>query len=145
MILIRDACKNDFSEVFPLIKKLWNYNSYNEAQTRAVFERIISGEKSFAFIAEDSAHGTCAGFCHGDFFPTLWMCGETCYLSGIITAENCRHRGIGTAMINEVKAISLVRGCRTIILESGMARAEAHRFYESRGFSKSCFGFDLLL
>lgn len=139
-VTVRAATKADFAEVFPLIQALWNYNSYDEEATRAVFEQIVSASETFAFVAV--CNGRIAGFCHGDFFNTLWMCGKTCYLSGIITAERMRGRGVGSAMLAAVKAVARERGAKAIILESGMSRTTAHRFYESHGFEKSCFGFE---
>ena len=36
------------------------------------------------------------------------------------------------------------RGCKALVLDSGMPRTEAHRFYEKYGFDKGCYGFDLI-
>ena len=37
------------------------------------------------------------------------------------------------------------RGCKGLVLDSGMPRTQAHRFYEKYGFEKSCYGFDYYL
>lgn len=154
MLRLEKACAEDFADVFPLIKALWSYNSYDEEATRKVFEHIAESESSFAFVAREYAEsaagaeiaaGRVVGFCHGDYFPTLWMCGETCYLSGIITEEHEQGRGIGTKMLEHVKALAALRGCKAIILESGLQRKAAHQFYEAHGFEKSCYGFECVL
>ncbi len=156
-VTVRTATKADFAQVFPLIQALWSYNVYDEAATRAVYEQIVRDAQcggqshSFAFVArkrdeaERADGGDIIGFCHGDFFNTLWMCGKTCYLSGIITAESERKRGVGSAMLAAVKAVARERGAKAIILESGLSRTEAHRFYEAHGFEKTCYGFELTL
>lgn len=140
--------------MFPLIQSLWNYNVYDETATRAVYEQIVRdarrGEqsRSFAFVArkrgkaEHADGGGIIGFCHGDFFPTLWMCGKTCYLSGIITKDGERGRGVGAALLERVIALCRERGAKAVILESGLSRTEAHRFYKAHGFEKSCYGFE---
>ena len=143
MIELVTATEADFPQVFPLIQALWNYNRYEEDATRAVYRQIVTGRESFALIARDG--GRTLGFCHGDFFPTLWMCGVTCYLSGIITLESERGRGIGSAMIARVRTLARERGARAVILDSGLQRTDAHRFYEARGFVRSCYGFELAL
>ena len=135
------ARKEDFDEVFPLIQKLWSYNKYEEDATRQVYDRIVASPDSFAFVLKDGDR--VLGFCHGDFFPTLWMCGLTCYISGIITEENRRRQGCGTLMLNHAKTLAQERGCKAMILDSGLPRLEAHRFYETYGFEKSCYGFEM--
>ena len=189
MLRLEKARAEDFADVFPLIKALWSYNSYDEEATRKVFKHIAESESSFAFVAREyaesaagaeiaayveltgpagtapagqacavpagqtcqpvtvpaSSAGRVVGFCHGDYFPTLWMCGETCYLSGIITEEHEQGRGIGTKMLEHVKALAALRGCKAIILESGLQRKAAHQFYEAHGFEKSCYGFECVL
>ncbi len=140
---LKEAKREDFPLVFPLIESLWSYNHYEKAPTEAVYTDILERKDSFAFLAMEGER--CVGFCHGDFFPTLWMCGMTCYLSSLITDQECRGRGIGTAMVQHVRELALERGCRAIILESGLSREKAHRFYEGFGFERSCYGFELVL
>ena len=142
-ISIMRATEADFPSVFPLIQALWSYNTYDETKTRAVYSQIVASENSFAFVARKGEQ--IVAFCHGDFFNTLWMCGLTCYLSGIITVEQERGQGIGKAMLDKVKAITQARGGKAIILESGLSRTVAHRFYEHHGFEKSCYGFECVL
>ena len=48
-------------------------------------------------------------------------------------------------MGDHVKKLAKARGCKAIILDSGMPRKAAHAFYERYGFEKSCYGFELFL
>ena len=43
------------------------------------------------------------------------------------------------------KELAKARGCKALVLDSGMPRKQAHRFYEIYGFEKSCYGFDYYL
>ena len=45
-------------------------------------------------------------------------------------------------MVDHVKKLAKARGCKAIILDSGMPRKAAHTFYEKYGFEKSCYGFE---
>ena len=83
-----------------------------------------------SLVAESG--GKIVGFCHGDFFSTPWMCGKTCYLSGIITKESERGKGIGKKMLNYIEGIAKSAGCRAIILESGTPRTASTRATASR-------------
>ncbi|MCR5748553.1 MAG: GNAT family N-acetyltransferase [Lachnospiraceae bacterium] len=142
-MMIRKAEKEDFKTVFELIKALWSYNEYNYDTTLNTYSEIIGSPDAFAFVVEENEE--IIGFCHGDYFPTLWMCGKTCYLSGIITREERRKTGIGTLMLDHVKDLAKEQNCKAIILDSGIPRKAAHEFYERYGFEKSCYGFEMAL
>lgn len=48
-------------------------------------------------------------------------------------------------MVDHVKKLAKARGCKAIILDSGMPRKAAHTFYEKYGFEKSRYGFESFL
>lgn len=137
------AAMEDFEEGFRFIQDLWDYNTYDEESVRKVWREVLEDPDTFAFFVREN--GQYVGFCQGDFFNTFWMSGLTCYVSGIITAESCRERGIGRAMMDHTKELAKARGCKAIILDSGLPRKTAHRFYEGYGFERSCYGFELKL
>ncbi|MCR5102723.1 MAG: GNAT family N-acetyltransferase [Butyrivibrio sp.] len=140
---IREAKKEDFVVVFKLIKALWSYNEYEYDNTYKTYCKILEEENSFAYVVEDETE--IVGFCHGDYFPTLWMCGDTCYLSGIITRDDQRRKGVGTFMMDYIKKMAKEKKSKAIILDSGMPRTGAHEFYQRYGFEKSCYGFELAI
>lgn len=133
----------DFETAFYYIKNLWTYNTYNKEEIQEVYNEVITSDNSFAFFLLDDARYR--GFCHGDYFNTFWMSGLTCYVSSLITNEEDRCMGYGTAMLNHARLIAKEKGCKAIILDSGIPREDAHTFYENYGFTKSCFGFELIL
>ena len=45
-------------------------------------------------------------------------------------------------MLNHIKDKAYEHGCKAIILDSGIPRTVAHKFYEKYGFQKTCFGFE---
>jgi GNAT superfamily N-acetyltransferase len=143
MIEFKKACEEDFPEAMKFIRALWDYNTYEEEPTKKVFDIVIRDPASFAFFLIDD--GEYVGFCHGDYFQTFWMCGLTCYVSSIITKDGRRHQGYGTKMMDHAAELAKERGCKALILDSGMPRKEAHKFYEDYGFEKSCYGFEKAL
>ena len=46
----------------------------------------------------------------------------TCYFASIITDEKYRGKGYGRLMVDHVKKLAKARGCKAIILDSGMPR-----------------------
>lgn len=139
----KKASAEDFEQAYIFICQLWSYNTYNYDEVLKVYNRAISNPEVFAFFLID--HGEYIGFCHGDYIDTFWMSGQTCYLSSLITKEEYRGKGYGIQMMNYVKALAEEKGCKAIILDSGLPRTNAHRFYERYGFEKSCYGFELSL
>ena len=124
----KTATMADFDVAFDYIEKLWTYNTY---------------DNSFAFFLMDG--DTYHGFCHGAYFNTFWLSGMTCYVSSIITNEDERGKGCGVKLMDHAKELAKARGCKALVLDSGMPRTQAHRFYEIYGFEKSCYGFDYYL
>lgn len=143
MTEFKNAPADDFPAAFDFIQKLWDYNAYEEAPAKAVYETVINDPASFAFFLMDD--GEYAGFCHGDYFPTFWMCGLTCYVSSLITKAGKRHRGYGGKMMDHAVELAKRKGCKAVILDSGMPRNDAHTFYDHYGFEKSCYGFEMIL
>lgn len=140
---IKIADVNDFDIAFKFIEALWDYNKYNKTDVKKVYNEVINDNNSFAFFVVDE--GQYKGFCHGDYFNTFWMSGKTCYVSSLITNEQDRGKGYGTFLLNYAKKIAKDNNCRAMILDSGLPRLNAHKFYEKYGFEKSCYGFELML
>lgn len=143
-MITKQATEQEFEQAFYFIERLWDYNVYDKEAVRNVYKEILADENSFAFFLCDE-NGDYCGFCHGSFFLTFWMSGLTCYLASIIADEKYRGKGYGRLMVDHVKKLAKARGCKAIILDSGMPRKAAHAFYERYGFEKSCYGFELFL
>ena len=134
------ATLEDFDVAFSYIKKLWTYNTYDREEIFKVYQAVLNDENSFAFFLVDE--GRYLGFCHGAYFNTFWLSGMTCYLSSLIVDEHERKKGYGTKLMDYAKKLAKERGCKAIVLDSGLPRLEAHQFYEDYGFEKGCYGFD---
>ena len=143
-MIFKDATMEDFDAAFDYIEKLWTYNTYDKAAIRKVYADVLADPQSFAFFLADE-DGSYHGFCHGVFFNTFWLSGPTCYISSLIVNEGERHQGYGTQLMNHARDLARAHGCKGLVLDSGLPRTDAHRFYENYGFEKSCYGFDLML
>jgi GNAT superfamily N-acetyltransferase len=56
-------------------------------------------------------------------------------VENIVVDAARRGHGVGAALLAEVERRSLERGCSKIMLLSAVERADAHRFFESRGYA----------
>jgi GNAT superfamily N-acetyltransferase len=140
---IRDATIGDFDIAFDYIEKLWTYNTYDREKIRTVYEEVLENPNDFAFFIFDG--GKPMGFCHGTFFNTFWLSGQTCYVSSIISNEEVRGKGYGIKLMDHAKRLAEERGCHALVLDSGMPRTAAHRFYEIYGFEKCAYCFEYKL
>lgn len=139
----KNATMEDFDLAFNYIVKLWTYNTYDKEVIRKVYREVLENEDNFAFFIYND--GEAKGFCHGAYFNTFWLSGETCYISSIISNVEERGKGYGRRLMDHAKELAEARGCKGIVLDSGIPREEAHRFYEIYGFEKSAFCYTLLL
>lgn len=142
-MIFKKAEKEDFAIAYSYITRLWDYNTYDKEEIAFVYDKVLKAENTFIFFVMED--GEYKGMCHGDFFETFWMSGETCYISSLITNEKDRGKGYGRALLDYVRELASQRGCKAMILDSGMMRTQAHKFYEKYGFEKSCYGFELAL
>jgi len=68
--------------------------------------------------------------------------GLRCWVEDLAVDPSCRSLGIGKALFDAVKRWAKERGATHLELDTGVARADAHRFYEreaphAKGYSYS--------
>lgn len=143
MLEIRNCTMEDFDLAFDYIEKLWTYNTYDRPTITKVYEEVLDNPNDFAFFLYDE--GEPVGFCHGTYFNTFWLSGQTCYVSSIYSDASKRRKGYGRALMDHAKKLAEARGCHAIVLDSGMPRVEAHTFYEIYGFERCAYCFELKL
>ena len=143
-MIIKPAESTDRDQAFEYICKIWTYNTYEKEPTLKVYDEVLNDPSSFAFFLMDEEGGY-HGFCHGVYFNTFWMTGLTCYVSSIYTNEEDRGKGYGIMLMDHAAELAREKARKALVLDSGLPRKEAHRFYEKYGFEKGCYGFDLML
>lgn len=67
--------------------------------------------------------------------------GRFLYIDDIVTDADRRSRGVGAAVLARCEAIASAEGCAEVVLDSGVQRAAAHRFYFRQGYSIRAFNF----
>ena len=63
------------------------------------------------------------------------------YVDDLVTTEGARSRGVGRELLEELTQRAREGGCQLIDLDSGVHRADAHRFYMREGLTISSFHF----
>jgi GNAT superfamily N-acetyltransferase len=63
------------------------------------------------------------------------------YVDDLVTKEGSRSRGVGSALLAQLGERARERGCQVLDLDSGVQRADAHRFYMREGLAITSFHF----
>ena len=71
--------------------------------------------------------------------------GKRLYIDDLVTDPECRGRSYGAQMLSWIEAAAKSQGCIMATLESGVQRADAHRFYYRSGYSITAFSFEKAL
>ena len=69
------------------------------------------------------------------------MFGRFLYVDDLVTDTKLRSRGVGKALLSRCEAIAVELGCREFVLDSGVQRAQTHRFYFREGLVVRAFNF----
>ena len=133
MLKIDKISRSDLPELATLFKEL----SGNE-------QFIDKMEKSFSFIEKnenytvlaarinDRLAGSIMGIiCH----DLVDHCRPFMLIENVIVAEKFRGQGVGKELMRSIEKICVDRNCYYTIFVSGAKRKEAHKFYESIGYS----------
>ena len=91
--------------------------------------------------------GKVVSTCYAVIIPNLTRgCRGICFIENVVTDREYRNRGLGSRVIGMAVGFAKERRCYKVILQSGKARTEAHRFYERIGFDgESKKAFDMRL
>jgi GNAT superfamily N-acetyltransferase len=110
-----------------------------ERAARALAAAITSPE-SVILVAEDGADliGLCSAYLELDSVRF----GQRCWVEDLAVDPERRSQGVGAALLDAAEDWARRHGATHLELDSGLARTDAHRFYERRdpatkGFSYS--------
>jgi GNAT superfamily N-acetyltransferase len=71
----------------------------------------------------------------------MLFCGRILYVDDLVTDERTRSKGYGKRLLGWLQEEARARKCNQLHLDSGVQRADAHRFYFREGMSIGDFHF----
>ncbi|MFC4112291.1 GNAT family N-acetyltransferase [Nonomuraea zeae] len=108
------------------------------------FERIDANPFDELIVAEQE--GKVVGTMQLTYLAGLSRLGaERCQIEAVRVAATTRGQGLGRKMIEWAVDRARARGCAVVQLTSDKSRTDAHRFYDSLGFTASHEGYKLSL
>lgn len=110
----------------------------------AAFEHIDANPRDELIVAEQD--GKVVGTMQLTYLAGLSRLGaERCQIEAVRVAAATRGQGLGGKMITWAVDRARARGCAMVQLTSDRSRPEAHRFYDTLGFTASHVGYKLNL
>jgi len=113
----------DIERCFPVMVQLRPH--LEDAAFVATIRRQVAGGFTLAFLERDGHVQAVAGFRVIDNLVS----GRILYVDDLVTDAAARSRGYGKALFDWLMARARAEGCRTLELDSGVQRFDAHRFY----------------
>ena len=123
----------------PSLLELYRQLDADDAESTAehsieVWQEIERNPDIRYFGAVDG--GRVVSSCYAVYIPNLTRGNRgICFIENVITDKEYRKQGLASRMIDMAVSFAKERHCYKVILQSGMSRTEAHRFYESKGFN----------
>jgi GNAT superfamily N-acetyltransferase len=143
-LVIRSAVPGEEGPILPMYEWLFAPPGVKPGQwdpDRAL-ERIgeaISLSDSRIFVAEQN--GALVGFCTAYLELNSVRFGQRCWVEDLAVDPQQRSRGVGSALLKAAQDWARSAGATHLELDSGLARVDAHRFYEREGATRQSYSF----
>lgn len=134
----RGAHPRDAAAVSRLLAELGHPAPEDDVRARLAEIERLPGH--VVLVAED-ASGVIA-VASGFVTPVLHRPGVTGRISVMVVAESARGTGVGTRLLAAMEEALVARGATRLELTSNLRRADAHAFYEKRGWTKQGLRFE---
>ena len=142
-ITVRSARQEDVPIIAEIIRNLgWFPHAENESSL-ATERRVLlhlelcdADDSHTVLVAEDD-EGKVAGYVSVHWLPYLMLSGPEGYVSELFVSEDARGKGVGTALMNDIREFAIIRGCSRIMLLNDRNRSSHERdFYYRLGFEE---------
>src|SRR5262245_27698489 len=101
---------------------------WDSERARGAIAETIGAEDSAMLVAEHRTE--LLGFCSAYMELNSVRYGSRCWVEYLAVSPEHRSAGIGKLLLDAAKDWARERGATHLELDSGLARTEAHRFYE---------------
>ena len=131
----RKLTVSDLPSLLELYRQLdENDDQCSFEQSKKGWDEIEDNSNIQYFGAIDD--GKVVSTCYAVYIPNLTRGSRgICFIENVVTDKEYRKRGLASKVIDMAIAFAKEHHCYKAILQSGMARTEAHRFYENKGFN----------
>lgn len=104
--------------------------SWDPSRAERALRSAIEDERATVLVAVDG--GESIGLCTAYLDLESVRYGLRCWVEDLVVEPGSRSRGAGGALLDAAAVWARERGATHLELDSGLARSDAHRFYERR-------------
>lgn len=127
----------EIARCFPVMAELRGRIADEAAFLAQVRRQMAEGGYRLAYLEDGGAIVAVAGFRVSE---SLFL-GRALYVDDLVTAARRRSEGYGAKLIDWLSETARAEGCRRLHLDSGVGRAQAHRFYFRKGMEIAAYHF----
>ena len=141
----RRLTSTDLRSLLALYKQLDTDNQCSAEQSESVWKEIEADANIRYFGAVDN--GKVVSTCYAVYIPNLTRNNRgICFIENVVTDKAYRRLGLASRVLDMAIAFAKDHHCYKVILQSGITRTEAHKFYKHKGFNgESKKAFDMRL
>lgn len=133
----RRLTEQDLPSLLELYKQLQPDDDFSSIEnSKSVWKEIENNPDIRYFGAIDD--GKVVSTCYAVFIPNLTRNNRgVCFIENVVTDKDYRNQGLASKIIDMAVSYAKEKNCYKAILQSGISRSDAHRFYENKGFDGS--------
>ncbi len=130
-LIIRQAKREDSTDLAILAAQLGYPTTANQVEAR--LPRYLDSDERCVLVAEHE--GMVIGWTSLEIVDHFYI-EKYVEISGFVVDEAHRGRGVGHALMDGAERWAMARNIDILRLRANTIRTEAHRFYESLGFTR---------
>lgn len=142
-IKVRGAQQEDVPVIAEIIRTLGWFPYVDSESTLATERRVLlhlelcDADDSHTVLVAEDEEGKVAGYISVHWLPYLMLAGPEGYISELFVSEDARGKGVGTALVNDIKDFAVAKGCSRMMLLNSRERSSYEReFYAHLGFEE---------
>jgi GNAT superfamily N-acetyltransferase len=145
---IREARPGEEEQILPMFEWLFAPPGsvpagWDPGDAERPLAETIASAGSVVLVAEDGDR--MVGFCTAYMTLESIRFGLRCWVEELAVDPERRSEGIGAALLAEARRWAAERKASHLKLDSGIARVDAHRFYEQEGATWKSYSYSWLL
>lgn len=133
------STQSEIEACYEVMRQLRPHLSKNDFVEQVL--RQLADDYRLAAVSVDAQVLVVAGFRISECLSR----GRFLYVDDLVTSESVRHTGLGRHLFEWLLDYARKNNCKSLHLDSGVQRYDAHRFYLRNGMKISCHHFEIAL
>jgi GNAT superfamily N-acetyltransferase len=143
-ITIREAERGEEEEIIAMYQWLFappgsQPLAWDPAAARDRLSEALASPSSSVLVAQGD--GALIAFCTAYLEFTSVRFGRRCWVEDFAVDPERRSQGVGSALLSAAREWARRAGATHLELDSGLGRADAHRFYKREGGTRQAYTF----